>query len=331
MQRLLLITMLTLGIRSGWPARASDDLAALLQREWAILSAYDNSDKHYKVEVYLKLWQGPSRKHQGQNEFFESNSTREITISGGCCRVRTEPSIICWNKKYTFILRKYANADPDAWVLGHVIVAPPPENELKRSYLEYSLDATYIYPLTSFIGSKTCDQCLSEGSLQVADHQFIENDLVKVNIRFISPIGTPGVGRGRRLEKYSGHMIVDPKNHYVIREVSLATEQDEERNIQIQFTRTVGKIGDLLVANSVIQRTLDGLTFESVKYKDYQMKSTDASEFQLSYYGFPEPVGVEWERRTPVYVWLLLAAGVLGLLAVVLAWLAKRRRTTGES
>jgi len=38
---------------------------------------------------------------------------------------------------------------------------------------------------------------------------------------------------------------------------------------------------------------------------------------------------VEWERKTPVYVWLLLAAGVLGLLAVVLAWLAKRRRATG--
>jgi hypothetical protein len=57
----------------------------------------------------------------------------------------------------------------------------------------------------------------------------------------------------------------------------------------------------------------------------------DEREFTLSSYGFPEPVGVEWEKKTPVYVWLLLAAGVLGLLAVVLAWLAKRRRTTGES
>ena len=55
------------------------------------------------------------------------------------------------------------------------------------------------------------------------------------------------------------------------------------------------------------------------------------SEFTLSAFGLPEPVGVEWERRTPVYVWLLLAAGVLGLLALVLRWLAHRRRTTGES
>jgi hypothetical protein len=53
------------------------------------------------------------------------------------------------------------------------------------------------------------------------------------------------------------------------------------------------------------------------------------AEFTLSAFGLPEPVGVVWEKKTPVYVWLLLAAGVLGLLAVVLAWLAKRRRTTG--
>jgi hypothetical protein len=52
-------------------------------------------------------------------------------------------------------------------------------------------------------------------------------------------------------------------------------------------------------------------------------------EFMLTAFGLPEPKGVEWEKKTPVYVWLLLAAGVLGLLAVVLAWLAKRRRATG--
>ena len=58
-------------------------------------------------------------------------------------------------------------------------------------------------------------------------------------------------------------------------------------------------------------------------------RGLDEQEFTLSSYGLPEPVGVEWEKKTPVYVWLLLAAGVLGLLAVVLAWLAKRRRATG--
>ena len=54
------------------------------------------------------------------------------------------------------------------------------------------------------------------------------------------------------------------------------------------------------------------------------------SEFTLSAFGLPEPVGVEWGRKTPVYVWLFLAAGVLGVLALGLRWLAHRRRTTSD-
>jgi hypothetical protein len=54
-------------------------------------------------------------------------------------------------------------------------------------------------------------------------------------------------------------------------------------------------------------------------------------EFTLSAFGLPEPVGVVWEKRTPVYVWLLVAAGVLLTLAVFLRWLARRlRRGTSE-
>jgi len=51
-------------------------------------------------------------------------------------------------------------------------------------------------------------------------------------------------------------------------------------------------------------------------------------EFTLSAFGLPEPPGVTWvqERRTPVYVWLLVAAGVLLTLALVFRWLARRLR-----
>jgi hypothetical protein len=50
------------------------------------------------------------------------------------------------------------------------------------------------------------------------------------------------------------------------------------------------------------------------------------SEFRLTAFGLPEPVGVVWEKKTPVYVWLLVAAGVLGLLALLFRWLAHRRQ-----
>lgn len=52
------------------------------------------------------------------------------------------------------------------------------------------------------------------------------------------------------------------------------------------------------------------------------------TEFTLTAFGFPEPAGVTWERPTPVYVWLLAAAGGFGALAVLFRRLARRRQPT---
>ncbi|MBA2225989.1 MAG: hypothetical protein N3E46_00755 [Gemmataceae bacterium] len=57
-----------------------------------------------------------------------------------------------------------------------------------------------------------------------------------------------------------------------------------------------------------------------------QRANLPVEHFYMSHYGLPEPVGVVWERRTPVYVWLLVAAGVLLTLALVFRWLARRLR-----
>ena len=72
-----------------------------------------------------------------------------------------------------------------------------------------------------------------------------------------------------------------------------------------------------------------------IEMKDIQIEYGPVSEdrFRLSYYGLPEPPGVTWvqERRTPVYVWLLVAAGVLLTLGIFFRWLARRlRRGTSE-
>jgi hypothetical protein len=51
--------------------------------------------------------------------------------------------------------------------------------------------------------------------------------------------------------------------------------------------------------------------------------------FTLSHYGLPEPEGVVWEkqRTVPLYVWLIFAAGVLALIALLLTLLRSRRVT----
>jgi hypothetical protein len=49
------------------------------------------------------------------------------------------------------------------------------------------------------------------------------------------------------------------------------------------------------------------------------------TEFTLSAFGLPEPIGVTWERETPRYVWFLLGAVAFGVLAFGLRFLARRR------
>ncbi|GIW85246.1 MAG: hypothetical protein KatS3mg107_0906 [Gemmataceae bacterium] len=56
----------------------------------------------------------------------------------------------------------------------------------------------------------------------------------------------------------------------------------------------------------------------------------DESEFRLSAFGLPEPVGVEWERPVRWYLWLMLA-GVVCLLAGGVFYSLSRRRAGGTS
>jgi hypothetical protein len=52
----------------------------------------------------------------------------------------------------------------------------------------------------------------------------------------------------------------------------------------------------------------------------------DDYEFTLSAYGLPEPYGIAWKKRTPRYVWFLLAAAVAGCVAVGVRYYARSHR-----
>ncbi|MBX9580458.1 MAG: hypothetical protein K2X87_09130 [Gemmataceae bacterium] len=71
-----------------------------------------------------------------------------------------------------------------------------------------------------------------------------------------------------------------------------------------------------------------GGDLEMVSQTEYAIDPTarppDAA-FTLSDFGFPEPVGVEWPRPTPRYVWFVLAAVVCGGLAAVVRYSVRPR------
>ena len=65
-----------------------------------------------------------------------------------------------------------------------------------------------------------------------------------------------------------------------------------------------------------------------ISESDYDVDPTvnlPESEFTLSAFGLPEPVGVVWEKRTPNYVWFLIAAGAFAAAAIAFRLLTRRR------
>lgn len=68
---------------------------------------------------------------------------------------------------------------------------------------------------------------------------------------------------------------------------------------------------------------------EVITYSEFRpIDAPPETDFRLSAFGLPEPVGVVWERATPHYVWILFGAGVFALLALLFRYLARRKRQT---
>jgi hypothetical protein len=65
-----------------------------------------------------------------------------------------------------------------------------------------------------------------------------------------------------------------------------------------------------------------GPTFDITRFVR-SAKLIDA-DFRLSAFGLPEPPGIEWERRTPWWLWLIGSAFALLLVAAAFTWLKRR-------
>ncbi|MEJ5277359.1 MAG: hypothetical protein WHU94_15750 [Thermogemmata sp.] len=124
---------------------------------------------------------------------------------------------------------------------------------------------------------------------------------------------------------------MDPEAGWCIREeVRRYVYADGVKESRNWFDYTINTSGYPILRqhrNITQGQTDGGATFRFEVVRHLELSESDDPpewEFTLSAFGLPEPVGVVWERRTPVYVWLLVAAGVLLTLAVFFRWLARR-------
>ncbi len=141
-------------------------------------------------------------------------------------------------------------------------------------------------------------------------------------------------------ERRHGSLWLDPSRCWCIRrsKLSIETTTRGERSSDIDADvacEIIDHPSGFPILKSVIEQ------FKMFMYKnkqknegsskfDYDLETNDSipdSEFTLSAFGLPEPAGMEPVKKPiPLYVWILLAAGVCGALAFTFHYLARRRR-----
>ena len=95
--------------------------------------------------------------------------------------------------------------------------------------------------------------------------------------------------------------------------------------VAIKANRSFRHVSGLPLPSSMSRTHLvDGLdTVHDFEFR-YTFSSMDPSDFTLSAFGLPEPYGVEWERPTPWWLYALISAGVLFVVAVIVSFWKRR-------
>jgi len=120
-------------------------------------------------------------------------------------------------------------------------------------------------------------------------------------------------------------VVLDARNHWRLDSYEYSPPNPNFRaNIQGAFTYRPDGFLEKLEQTSTVDKQ-DYKSVVSMTVLSLENRKINEHEFTLSAYGLPELPGVTWERPTPTYVWLLLAAAVLGVVAVGCRWLLKRR------
>jgi hypothetical protein len=230
--------------------------------------------------------------------------------------------LLCENPKYLFQL----NWSGNGWLLDKVILLDNgPGDEKARAIQEQLTNGlSGLHALVAVNGDRLTD---------LADH--------------LEPSGNEG-GVLSLVKEYS---TVSGRNTRTYRSLSLQLNPDEYHTVRSATAELrVNKSEGTLTVTCDYQ-FIDGLPvpLRSNKQEVYRSPGDPLeihdethyqidpridppeTEFTLSAFGLPEPVGVTWEKPTPIYVWLILAAAGFGVLALLFRWLMRRRQAAAAA
>jgi hypothetical protein len=145
-------------------------------------------------------------------------------------------------------------------------------------------------------------------------------------------------------ERKHGTLWLDPSRCWCIRrskvssEVTIRGERSSDKEAEV-VCETIDHPSGFPILKSVTEH------FKIFQYKikrtseatskiEYELEVNDSvpdSEFTLSAFGLPEPGSEPVKKSIPLYVWILVAAGVCAVLAVGFRYLARRRRLSATA
>jgi hypothetical protein len=236
------------------------------------------------------------------------SDTREIVrefrpvISGGNTKYAFEIS----KRGEGYLLRNWEPASPSGRVQFMPFIAPIADQWTNRTYLEIAED-----PETKFLemrdtehrGRKVKQLTVVVSHLDVVTKQPRRTK----KSYFFDPMRgwvcvgwTHDIGTGTRY--LESHHEYEGEGEYPPLKVIEVGERDHQDSKHYQF-----------------RWRIEFTRFERLGGK------LDESEFTLSAFGLPEPVGVEWERPVRWYLWLMLAGVVCLVAGGVFYWISRRR------
>jgi len=227
----------------------------------------------------------------------------------------TEGEVFGWNDKYTFQLA--LNPNKSEWRLTTLGQPEAGDRTRQKLAMHYPTNS----PLLDLFGDSII-RIVKTGRLKV---QSADDATCVLTGRDVKVVLLNGSRTYHELE-----FVLDPQRQYAVLSAVCKVTQNKTPGV-LTLKNTVAMLDGLPVPERSIQvqdYSSDGKPFVlklDCEYKIDLGVRFRPEDFSLSHYGLPEPPGVTWERPTPTYVWLLLAAAVLGVVAVGCRWLLKRR------
>ena len=228
--------------------------------------------------------------------------------------ISSDTHTICINPKYGFKLEKKEGG----WLLNQMVPGIDADGEGSRYQYETHVgkaESMTVRPLTSSSSIQSFFEPLSNTTLVVEstgppNEAVLKYQVTSGELRFDTVMQCTFAGDRHVLTSATRRSSSMPKYEFLFKR-----ELDERGSRSRSIEEVLVERGKSEV-----------LQLERCDYSEYTAKAPPDSEFYLTHYGLPEPVGISAPRKPfPLYIWLLSGAAVLALIAVLCRWLLQRR------